>query len=466
MLIQPGWLESLAYASSQYNQIAATNWATHKYIEYTDDNNGSCITKTTKDSSNSVVEAVQYDYNLQNKLEKVTTDPISGSTVSVTEYTYNDEGIRVQAVSYDMPRGGGTHTNETTINYLIDAYNHTGYAQVFEEYDGVNRTYTIGDDVISQYDGTSVGHFLYDGLGSVRHLTNGSGNVVADHVFNYDAYGVLLGYTGTPQTNLRYTGEYYDTALKQYNLRARYYDPLNGRFNQTDPFPGNNQDPQSLHKYLYCHANPVNGIDPSGNEFSLLSITGTMANIASTFMRYYPVLRIGLVIADILTAANIVLKAITQGISSVTAGEWTQLALITTTVFIGGKIARQVAKSLISRALGVPAEILQSFKGFSAFVKSKGIILWIDDAIKYTEDGKQAIGEFDLIDKVIYTEPIIKLHRGGHNISTLIHEFVHYNQWKYFVGGTRHDWLNFISIPKYERYLEHVAYFVRDVFLK
>lgn len=26
------------------------------------------------------------------------------------------------------------------------------------------------------------------------------------------------------------------------------------------------QDPQSLHKYLYCHANPVNGIDPSGES--------------------------------------------------------------------------------------------------------------------------------------------------------------------------------------------------------
>lgn len=61
-----------------------------------------------------------------------------------------------------------------------------------------------------------------------------------------------------------------------YYLRARYYDPLNGRFNQLDPYAGNNQDPQSLHKYLYCHANPVNGIDPSG-ESEVLEVNISMA---------------------------------------------------------------------------------------------------------------------------------------------------------------------------------------------
>ena len=49
-----------------------------------------------------------------------------------------------------------------------------------------------------------------------------------------------------------------------YYLRARWYDAAAGRFNRMDPFAGNTQDPQSLHKYLYCHANPVNGIDPTG----------------------------------------------------------------------------------------------------------------------------------------------------------------------------------------------------------
>jgi RHS repeat-associated protein len=65
-------------------------------------------------------------------------------------------------------------------------------------------------------------------------------------------------------TSLLYTGEMYDSSASMYYLRARWYDQQTGRFNRMDPFAGNNQDPQSLHKYLYCHANPVNGIDPSG----------------------------------------------------------------------------------------------------------------------------------------------------------------------------------------------------------
>jgi len=90
--------------------------------------------------------------------------------------------------------------------------------------------------------------------------------------FSYDGYGMMLG--GNPNrsdstaTNLLYCGEYFDTDHQQYYLRSRWYNTDIGRFNRLDPFAGNNIDPQSLHKYLYCHANPVNNIDPSG-EFSL-----------------------------------------------------------------------------------------------------------------------------------------------------------------------------------------------------
>lgn len=47
------------------------------------------------------------------------------------------------------------------------------------------------------------------------------------------------------------------------------YHPDVGRFWTMDTFEGTQEDPLSLHTYLYCHDNPVNGTDPSGHEFTL-----------------------------------------------------------------------------------------------------------------------------------------------------------------------------------------------------
>jgi len=143
-------------------------------------------------------------------------------------------------------------------------------------------SYVIGDDVLSQTKsywnwnaGTSAWvlqstaateYLLYDGHGSTRQLIN-SDLTVADS-YSYDGYGVMLSdnseAAANADTNLLYCGEQYDKSLDQYYLRARYYNPLNGLFNQVDSYSGNRQDPQSLHKYAYCHNNPVNAVDPSG----------------------------------------------------------------------------------------------------------------------------------------------------------------------------------------------------------
>ncbi len=77
-------------------------------------------------------------------------------------------------------------------------------------------------------------------------------------------------------TNILYSGEPFDAKIGQQYLRARWYDPATGRFNRLDPFFGNLQDPQSLHKYLYVHGDPVQGVDPSG----LFSLGGMLASFS------------------------------------------------------------------------------------------------------------------------------------------------------------------------------------------
>jgi len=83
----------------------------------------------------------------------------------------------------------------------------------------------------------------------------------------YDAYGNDINPPADPLSRLLYTGEPRDKETGFDYLDARYYAPTTGRFIRLDTFPGYNLDPQSLHKYIYCHNNPVNGTDPSGNIF-------------------------------------------------------------------------------------------------------------------------------------------------------------------------------------------------------
>jgi RHS repeat-associated protein len=194
-----------------------------------------------------------------------------------SSYRYNINGIRVGKTS-DITNLDTNQLFDNSKTYLTDPQNPTGYAQVFEEYDatGLTKSYTIGDDVISQSSSPSQ-FLLYDGHGSTRMLTGTSG-AVSDR-FDYDAYGVNQFSDGPltdPSTSLLYSGEQYDSGLGMQYLRARYYDQNAGVFNRVDPYGGLKYDPQSLHKYLYCHNSPVDAIDPSG-EFSIVGLLSAVA---------------------------------------------------------------------------------------------------------------------------------------------------------------------------------------------
>jgi hypothetical protein len=155
MLISPAGFQQMADASVQYSQLGASTWGqADRTIEYTYDDNGSVLTKTTSvTSTQAVEETVVYTYNLQNRLKRVETDYQDG-TVEIAEYKYNSDGVRVSKHTW-TEISGASQNDDITVIYLVDSYNHTGYAQVLEEWtvdgsDATLVTYTIADDVIAQ----------------------------------------------------------------------------------------------------------------------------------------------------------------------------------------------------------------------------------------------------------------------------------------------------------------------------
>ena len=246
------------------------------------------------------------------------------------------------------------------------------------------RTYLIGDDVIAQTVDGVTDYLLYDGHGSAglttggstRQLVDSSGSIV--DTFSYDAYGVLLqndsvasadpGKVAQQSTNLLYTGEHFDVDAQQYYLRARYYDPLNGRFNRTDPFAGSPQDPQSLHKYLYCHNNPVNNIDPSG-QFSIPSLMTTISNIGTLISISMPV------IAPVLT--DFASFFIPQWLETAMTGEWPSAGLIGGSLAITGGSGiglGGIGGGEILYALRTQKFVAYAYTGFTGgFMSGRGI---------------------------------------------------------------------------------------------
>jgi len=267
--------------------------------------------KTVTDNLTSQVSSLTtYTYNLQGRMAEVTTTEVSGK-VTVASFEYDSTGIRIASTTKIDATGDGTFESQVRVENLVDHHNFTGYQQSIKETHTdlltakVPKTleYTYGHDEIAQTitefnpDGTvasEVTHiFGHDGHGSVRVLYDSAASIL--QLFAYSSYGEVLGIhdghgtflsaeEAVAVTILLYSGDpYYQQIALQY-LRARFYDPTSGRFNRLDDFLGNWPDPQSLHKYLYVHGDPIQGIDPSGEVTlsSQLSVGGNIQTTAKT----------------------------------------------------------------------------------------------------------------------------------------------------------------------------------------
>lgn len=213
------------------------------------DNNGNVIAASGK----------TFAYDSQNQLVSM-----NGGQVSLV---YDGDGNRVAKTANGAPT-----------YYLVDDLNPTGYAQVVEELSAsgtVERQYSYGLQRISKSqtinNAWTTSYYGYDGGGNVRNLTDATGTVT--DTYAYDAYGNPVTTSGSTPNTYLYRTESFDADLGMCYLRARYYNPLTGRFISRDPEDGVNTDPATLHKYVYANGDPMNHVDPSGRSV----LIGTLA---------------------------------------------------------------------------------------------------------------------------------------------------------------------------------------------
>ena len=254
-------------------------------LSYTFDAAGNRLTKTK--------DAVQtsYGYNTANRLLAAVTGQ------STTSYIWDARGNLTQK---------DVDGNATTYGYSLtedDKLTEANGAPAFR-YDADGRKFKLGDgETLQQYDGDRVlretpgefgwgdtrthvyglqllrtyvvppmmeppQHLFYhfDGQGSTRALTDENGNVVATYV--YDAYGNVIASTGTASTAYKYVGaeRYREAGYGLLWVGSRHYDPEVGRWTTEDGWLGDASRTQSVNRYAYCEANPVDLVDPGGHE--------------------------------------------------------------------------------------------------------------------------------------------------------------------------------------------------------
>ena len=127
------------------------------------------------------------------------------------------------------------------------------------------QLYAFGGDgfAAQQTVGGSTDWALLDGLGSVRHLTDGSGNTTLSRT--YDAWGVVKTNTGAGVTRFGFTGELQNVGSGLTYLRARHYLAGLGRFAQRDQIFGDMSRGQSTNRHIYTENNPANYVDSNGH---------------------------------------------------------------------------------------------------------------------------------------------------------------------------------------------------------
>lgn len=244
--------------------------------EYTYDSQGN-----PTEITNFVYNGVTYDYATLawsgRELTNIYVMSSSGYPVYRIEYTYNDQGYRIQK-EFSNFNGSGFTINQTIDYELIDdkvVYETDGsYGIIYTyDYDGTLISFNYDSDITDQNSGSEY-FYIRNQMGDITHIATSDGTVVVHYV--YDAYGNIVdidsesGYSTLAEINsYRYRGYRYDSEISMYYLNSRYYNPEVGRFINSDVMLGQTKDLSSTNMYLYCANNPIMYVDEDGKFWNI-----------------------------------------------------------------------------------------------------------------------------------------------------------------------------------------------------
>jgi len=242
-------------------------------------NNNDWLTSTTSmkhDDSGESTFVTNFEHNANGSQSAVTTN-VGTSDEKKTPYFYDFEqkltnvGTPTDTVkhayAYDADDNRIMESNNSASgmdvrNYLVDPNN--SYAQVVEEYNNGsillshydwNESELLREANLNEDTSTFVIHQpLADAQNSMRQLLDGSGAI--SDVYAFDAWGNQQEAFGGAFNPYRYNMQRLDVNGLYY-LRERQYASGLGRFISQDLFEGVEDEPVTLHHYLYCGGDPI-----------------------------------------------------------------------------------------------------------------------------------------------------------------------------------------------------------------
>jgi RHS repeat-associated protein len=262
------------YGYDPLGQLTSVTYPSDYVVEYVYDavgnririiDKGTPILYTTNNMNqyedvNGAFYTYDYDGCLETRIEggitTYYTHDIERRLVQVSEpndtwvYAYDGLGNRVKSTY-----------NEVSTEYIVDPI---GYGNVAAEYnaDGnLTVEYLYGHGLLARVNQTGDNaYYTFDALGSTVEITDVAGNPLNNYV--YDPFGIILTQSETIPNPFKYIGE--DGVMEEGNglkfMRARYYEPLTGRFIQPDPLGIKG----GLNLYTYAENDPINKKDPLG----------------------------------------------------------------------------------------------------------------------------------------------------------------------------------------------------------